>query len=505
MRSSDVTQSQRFSDCFLRSRLPRFALPAALLLGNLALTTAASAGHQPIVPEPRTILLTESDPAHVVIGTRRGGYFVTRDAGQSWSWMCEAGIGYDDEEVYPGVLLPSGMLVVSTGFGGVAVSPDGCAWSPWLPSELPFVADLELDPEGASVVALEARSDGAAFVNQLWVSNLEVTDWQALGAPFASDTQAVSLALSNTGEIYVAASGLSGLELLRSDDEAASWKRTSIPADAGAMPRLIGATENSDQTRLYLVVDYPQAEGLTTRGDSLLMSADRGEMFGPLLDATDDLGAAALSADGQTLVIGGHMDGIYLLADAGQTEAAAPLEQVSTMGVHALAWAADGRLYAAGHEEDDGFSIGVSDDGGRTFSPLFALCQVQGPLECPADTSVGQLCLREGETGWDVRKESYPSALCSGTAGAGTSGTAGAGTAGFGTAGGTSAGGSGASSAAAPGAPPGESAASGGDAGSSGGCSVGVRHAGTRAAALLIMALISRAWRRGRGSRRANV
>jgi len=47
------------------------------------------------VPEPRSILLREDDPQHVVVGTRLGGYFVTTDAGATWSWMCEAGVGYE--------------------------------------------------------------------------------------------------------------------------------------------------------------------------------------------------------------------------------------------------------------------------------------------------------------------------------------------------------------------------------------------------------------------------
>src|SRR6478752_5661759 len=101
----------------------------------------AHAGHAPLMPEPRTILLREDHPEHIVIGTRRGGYFSTKDAGATWGWMCEAGVGYDDEEVYPGALLRSGTLIVSTGFGGLSVSQDGCSFSQWLPSELPFVAD----------------------------------------------------------------------------------------------------------------------------------------------------------------------------------------------------------------------------------------------------------------------------------------------------------------------------------------------------------------------------
>ena len=56
------------------------------------------------------------------------------------------------------------------------------------------------------------------------------------------------------------------------------------------------------------------------------------------------------------------------------------MDPVSKMLVHALAWGAGGLLYAAGHEAVDGFSVGVSQDDGRTFSALFALCQVNGPL-----------------------------------------------------------------------------------------------------------------------------
>jgi hypothetical protein len=73
-----------------------------VLLGVTLLTAVAHAGHAPLVPEPRIILLRDDEPEHVVIGTRQGGYFVTRDAGATWSWMCEAGVGYDDEQVYPG-------------------------------------------------------------------------------------------------------------------------------------------------------------------------------------------------------------------------------------------------------------------------------------------------------------------------------------------------------------------------------------------------------------------
>jgi hypothetical protein len=400
------------------------------LISVTLLTAVGHAGHAPLVPEPRTILLRDDQPEHIVVGTRQGGYFVTRDGGATWSWMCEAGVGYDDEEVYPGALLPNGTLVVSTGFGGVAVSADGCGWSPWLPSEQPFVADVRTQPGSpATVLALEARSDGAAFVNQLWRSSDDAKTWQALGAPFAVDALASSFAISDEQELYVGVSGPAGVELLRSADAALSWQRATLTTEPGVTPRVIGARGAPGNAHVFVVVDYAQADGITTSGDRALLSTDGGQTFSPLLEATGDLSSWALSADGAHLALGGHDDGIYLLSDASRAQPGAVMTLATSRRVHALAWGAQGQLYAAGHEASDGFSLGVSEDEGRTFRGVFALCQVQGPLGCAADSSVGMECKSSGEAGWDLRKEVAVSDACTesgqlvGAAGASANGT----------------------------------------------------------------------------------
>lgn len=327
--------------------------------------------------------------------------------------MCEAGVGYDDEEVYPGVLLPGGTLVVSTGFGGIASSPDGCGWSPWLPSEQPFVADVRTDPSSpGTVLALEARSDGEVFVNRLWRSSDGAKTWQPFGAAFAPEVLASSFAISEVGELYVGALGPAGAELLRSADVAVSWERASLTADPGVTPRVIGARGQPGSARIFVVADYAQAEGLSVAGDRALFSNDGGRTFATLLEASGDLSSWSLSADGARLVVGGHDDGVYLLDDASNAVDGAVLTRISSRRVHALAWGGQGQLYAAGHEASDGFSLGVSADEGRTFQPVFALCQVRGPLDCSADSSVGAQCLSGGETGWDVRKEVADSDAC---------------------------------------------------------------------------------------------
>ena len=192
---------------------------------------------------------------------------------------------------------------------------------------------------------------------------------------------------------------------------------TAAATELGVTPRLIGAHEGAGVPHLYVLADYAQADGLTTPGDRVLMSLDRGERFTLLFQAAGDLLGWSLSQDGERLAVGGHADGIQSLTNASSASAGAALTQVSTVAAHALAWGSDGQLYAGGDEAENGFSVGVSSDGGHSFSALFALCQVKGPLSCPEDTTVGALCLSSGETGWDVRKEGAASAACTGTGG----------------------------------------------------------------------------------------
>lgn len=325
--------------------------------------------------------------------------------------MCEAGVGYDDEEVYPGALLRGGTLVVSTGFGGVATSMDGCGFVPWLPNEAPFVADVRALPTGPGVVALEARSVGEAFVNQLWHS-ADGFNWRELGLPLPVEEPATSFAISNEGALFVGISGANGAALLRSADSGETWEQSLLTSELGVSPRVVGAYGAAEQARVFLVADAAQAEGISTGGDRALLSTDGGRTFSTLLQAEGDLSSWALSSDGERLAVGGHADGIFVLRGARTVAAGATMTKAWDHSVHALAWSADGRLYAAGHEVVDGFSVGVSEDDGRSFQSVFALCQVQGPLACADDTSVGAQCSSSGETGWDVRKEVADPAAC---------------------------------------------------------------------------------------------
>jgi hypothetical protein len=175
----------------------------------------------------------------------------------------------------------------------------------------------------------------------------------------------------------------------------------------------VGAYGDAETARVFIVLDSAQVEGLTTRPDRALLSVDSGQTFSTLLEAAGDLSSWALSSDGTKLALGGHADGIWVLQDAESAAPNAVIRRVWDHSVHALAWSAAGRLYAAAHEAIDGFSVGVSDDDGHSFRSVFALCQVQGPLACAPDTSVGAQCQSGGETGWDVRKEVADERACS--------------------------------------------------------------------------------------------
>ncbi|MDL1949900.1 serine/threonine-protein kinase [Acidobacteria bacterium ACD] len=51
-----------------------------------------------------------------------------------------------------------------------------------------------------------------------------------------------------------------------------------------------------------------------------------------------------------------------------------------------------GELWACTSQFDQGFELGRSSDGGKTFTPVMELAGITGPLECPAASTVGTVC-----------------------------------------------------------------------------------------------------------------
>ena len=93
-----------------------------------------------------------------------------------------------------------------------------------------------------------------------------------------------------------------------------------------------------------------------------------------------------LFLDGASIAIGGAADALRIGPATGDA-----FEVVGTVRPRCLTWTERG-IYACGTETDEGFTVGLSTDGGRTFEKLFSRLCLDGPLTCPDGSMVSELC-----------------------------------------------------------------------------------------------------------------
>jgi photosystem II stability/assembly factor-like uncharacterized protein len=357
----------------------------------IAGTSTAHASHPPRMPRVERVLVHPEDSARMVIATRFGGYYVTRDGGRSFAHVCQEGMGYDDTEVYPGHYATSGRVTVSTGYSGIASSGDGCGWTVWAPPGPVFIADV-VEVSGSKLLALNGANGAAGFENQVWASADDGRSWHAQGVPLAPELMVFGVAGTPDAErLFVTARSPAGLALLRSTDAGASWSRVHLSDDVSATPRLVGMVAGAPE-QLVVLLAHEQVD--TSAGaDIILISRDGGDRFEVLFQGTHGLPAATLTREG-VLWFGGPEDGLWSV-QLGPSSAAP--RKVSDTPTRGLTWA-QGRLFSIGDENADGHSVGVSSDGGRTFSKLFSFCDAHSALACAPDTEAGALCSSGIET-----------------------------------------------------------------------------------------------------------
>jgi hypothetical protein len=174
--------------------------------------------------------------------------------------------------------------------------------------------------------------------------------------------------------------------VLRSEDGGATFSaaRHALPAGTGSL--WISAVHPTEPDRLWLRV--------SARGDSLGLlparlytSADEGESMQMLAETNKGMFGFALSPDGARLAYGGPNDGLFV----GNADGSGGFEKRSSLGVRCLRWLPSGTLYACGSEPADPFSVGVSDDEGASFQPLFRLSDTC-PASCASGTSFAASC-----------------------------------------------------------------------------------------------------------------
>jgi len=336
-------------------------------------------------------LVVDPSDANVLVLRATFGLLVSRDAGQSWGWICESALGSPDSEEDPAVGVTANGTILAATYEGMATSSDtGCAWafasdlSGWVSADVAVHPD---NPDHAVSLAWQQHTDDAGlstFETHVFQTLDDGLHWSP-ASPSIDPTallQTVDVAASDPNRIY--ACGVHGIyetenaALYVSRDGGSTFVESAVPIE----PKLesaayIAAVDPQNADRIYLRT-WPISR--------LLVSDDAGQTFSAPLSFAGEMQGFALSPDGTTIYAGGPDDGLWV-GDA----ATLSFTQVSSTAIQCLATAGT-RLYAC--SDDTVFALGQSNDEGRSFTPLLHLASASRVVTCPPATSAS-VCTAE--------------------------------------------------------------------------------------------------------------
>jgi hypothetical protein len=290
-------------------------------------------------------------------------------------------------------ILADGTLIAGV-FAGLSVSRNGgCDWTlegGGLTDR--YVVDLSVernDPSRAVLVISNGVGPGQ-FLTQLWETTNSGGAWTQAGVDLPSDFLAVTVDPAPSDPARVYASGRFGAPdyagaIQRTSNRGQTWESLLIPGVFDPDLPFLSAVDPNDPDVLYVRVDVVAAMS-GEPSDLLMVSPNGGETWTTAFEGQGDLLGFALSPDGATVLVGGPQAGLW-----SAPAATLAFEKISDVGVKCLTWTLDG-LVACGDEFRDGFVVGRSVDGGKTFTPILHLSAPCGPLVCDADSGVATIC-----------------------------------------------------------------------------------------------------------------
>jgi len=346
---------------------------AALACLVLAPAVAHANGRYPNADQLVTDL---GDPEHLVLRATFGT-LVSQDGGLRWTWICEEAVGYTGDPAI--TILRGGSLLLAFEQNVTFSSEQGCSWSSVpLSPERRFTLDVTRDAADPSRAwVLSASLDASRRVSVL---DVDTSGGESITVMDGFAPSTIEVALSRPERLYVV--GLDGdfrASLLISDDRGLSWELRHIEPHAMAA-MYVSAVDPTNPDKLYVRVDEPTA-------DYLLVSSDAGVSWSEVLRVDGEMLGLALSPDGSRIAAGGPDVGLHVAATA---DLQFQLVEGGPESLRCLTWTARG-LFACAQESVDGWTLALSTDDARTFTPLWHV-QDLVPLECAASTSVGGVC-----------------------------------------------------------------------------------------------------------------
>ena len=341
------------------------------------------------------------------------GVLTTSDAGATWWWLCESGIGYDPGEDPMMAILGDGSTLAGASEGLFTTRDRGCTWPKDAIVGDNYVRDLDVEPDGTTVLAVTVTvlSDGS-YDAVLLRSPDGATTWSNLGSVATGSVLpfTVDVAPSDPQRVYLSAARFptpadgdasdgSGV-LLRSLDGGATFSETKIPGTNRQNAPFIAAVDPKNPDVVYVRVQG-EWDGTNPVQSWLLYSADAGKTWKEVFRASADMLGFALTPEGGAVLLGmgDTRDGLRpvdtsVIGLYRADPTALSFSRLSTGQVGCLTYSGQ-NLYVCGSTETVGYELGVSTDDGATISPLFKYGTVAGPLACPANTPQATMCVSQ--------------------------------------------------------------------------------------------------------------
>jgi MYXO-CTERM domain-containing protein len=370
-------------------------LIVVILLGLLAPRRVHANGR---MPGANDVLFDVRQADHLVVRATFG-LVQSFAAGGDWHWICEQAIDVSGVIADPPLgMTEDGTLVLLPPTGSALTSLDGgCTWlraeGLWKDKQ---GVDLTAHPSDAKqLFALLSTLTGVdagfgAFDNRVLLTRDNARAWEVVATlPDDVEAETIEVAKSDVRRIYVSGTDSRNPRLgvlLVSEDGGTSFTKRTLDLPAGSGSFLISAIHPTNPDMLWLRVPA-RGDTLGILPARLYLSTDKGQNFRMLAATQRAMFGFALSPDGSQLAYGGPSDGLYV----GPADGSGSFEKRGKWGVRCLRWSEQGALYACGSEPADPFSLGVSDDQGATFRPLYKLVDTC-PAECAEDSPFAHTC-----------------------------------------------------------------------------------------------------------------
>jgi len=361
-----------------RSRSLRSFLAAALPLLALLLAAGPAAANGRF-PKAQQIVTVPGSGGRTIFLRATFGVLVSRDAGASWSWICEQAMGFSGTWDPPIAATRDGRLWMGLP-DGLSFTGDGCdvARAPELAGEI--VVDLATEPDGERIVVVTSTPGKPAFV---WRRPSAKAPFARLGAGVTGVSfDTVDVAPSRPARLYATAAPVGGgrrAHLFRSDDGGTTLTELDVTLEKDGR-LFLSAIDPKDPDRIFV-------RHTNETGTDLLVSKDGGKTFASALRTKSSMFGFAGTADGATYFAGAGAadEGMFRSRDRGVTWEPASKTSVLCLFADGASLFACSNPYTRG-----GWAIAVSADLATSFRPLTTFGDVRGAVAC--DAGAGAVC-----------------------------------------------------------------------------------------------------------------